>query len=62
MTDPFNAVRVLTTDHWRQKHAHCGGTLREPFPHHPDGSWFWLVCACGARHLTMTAIADEATR
>lgn len=46
--------KVMTTAEWRATHAACladGETFtREPFQH-PSGSWFWLVCICGAKHL-----------
>lgn len=43
------------TNAWRLQHApHLGertGFVTEPFEHWA-GPWFWLVCPCGARHLT----------
>lgn len=52
--------RIQTTRTWRAKHREH---LLEPgdsfnrlaFPH-PSGSWYWLVCVCGAKHLTSEAI------
>lgn len=43
------------TAEWEQRHAsHLAPGkefAREPF-NHPDGTWYWLVCPCGAKHLT----------
>jgi hypothetical protein len=45
---------LVTTVAWVEDHrAHDSDGVfgREPFPH-PDGTWVWLVCRCGAKHLT----------
>jgi hypothetical protein len=46
--------KVKTTEEWKAEHAeHVDAELpfaSEPFPH-PSGTWFWLVCPCGAKHL-----------
>lgn len=55
-------ARVAPTAAWRARHLpHLAAAVRqqpgaaiaftrEPFPH-PSGTWFWLVCRCGAKHL-----------
>ena len=55
-------TRVRTTDDWQAQHrAHLDrpdrAFDRELFPH-PSGTWFWLVCPCGARHLTETGFEE----
>jgi len=40
---------------WRQRHAEhlAPGATFETAPfNHPSGLWRWLVCPCGAKHLT----------
>ena len=44
-------ARVMTVEDWLAKHRSHGDLTHEPFPEHPSGSWYWLVCACGAKHL-----------
>lgn len=48
--------KVMTTAAWRMQHEHH---LTDREPHftkeehpHPSGTWFKLVCPCGAKHLT----------
>jgi hypothetical protein len=50
--------KVMTSDDWRAKHRphlveyeETNGFKSEPFPH-PSGEWYWIVCPCGAKHLT----------
>jgi len=54
---------LLTAAEWMARHlAHLGRSRqfsREPFIH-PDGTWAWLVCPCGARHLICEAGGPEA--
>lgn len=46
--------RTIPTADWIAQHAtHEGAFKTEPFAH-PSGRWYWLVCSCGMRHLTMT--------
>lgn len=46
--------KVKETVEWKVQHADClkdgDAFSSEPFPH-PSGTWFWLVCLCGAKHL-----------
>ena len=49
------AGKVQTTAAWKAEHEPClaadgDAFTTEPFKH-PDGTWFWLVCLCGAKHL-----------
>jgi hypothetical protein len=37
--------------HRDHQHQHGREFRREVFPH-PSGTWFWLVCPCGAKLLT----------
>jgi len=54
-------ARVRTTTDWRAKHAaHLQAGFdfaRQDFPH-PSGTWLWLCCPCGDRHLTTKDRAD----
>jgi hypothetical protein len=50
--------RVMTTGQWKAEHIPhfanydvTSGFKKEPSTH-PSGKWFWLVCPCGAKHLT----------
>ena len=48
------ADRVVTTEAWvevHREHDPDGVFGREPFDH-PSGTWVFLVCRCGAKHLT----------
>lgn len=62
--------RVETLEAWSARHRphlreNAIGTpldfARETYPH-PDGNWFWLVCPCGHRFLTIDRNIDEAGR
>lgn len=58
--DLLNGLVILDTA-WREKHAGhlpapAADYAREKF-NHPSGTWFWLVCPCGAKHLTIDATA-----
>jgi len=51
-------ARTIGTEAWRAQHLEhlrdpALGFTVEDFPH-PSGTWFWLICVCGAKHLTMT--------
>jgi hypothetical protein len=43
------AAKTLTTAEWLAKHRNHGDLGQAP---HPDGDWYYLVCECGAKHLT----------
>jgi len=46
--------KVVLTPAWRafhHTHLTTPDFAREAFPH-PSGTWYFLVCACGAKHLT----------
>lgn len=45
-------AKTVSTQQWQDKHGpHSKDFGVIPF-NHPSGNWYWLVCACGARHLT----------
>jgi hypothetical protein len=44
-------AKVMTTEAWLALHR-GHGDLTEQKHDHPSGTWRWLVCECGARHLT----------
>jgi hypothetical protein len=58
------ARKTLRTEDWRAIHEQhlveqnltCGAVQRFDFAReafdHPSGTWYWLVCPCGAKHLT----------
>lgn len=45
------AAKTVATDDWLAQHRNHGDLSTEPFDH-PSGRWYWLVCECGAKHLT----------
>ena len=53
---------LLPAAKWMARHLPHLGRLREfsrePFIH-PDGTWVWLICPCGARHLICEAGGQE---
>jgi hypothetical protein len=41
---------VVPREAWMREHALHGEAKLQPH-NHPDHSWFWLVCPCGAKLL-----------
>ena len=45
-------TKTISTAVWLQTHLQHSAMRTEPFEHYPGDDLFWLVCECGAKHLT----------